>query len=213
MKKAFSIICAMLLLGAAASAEETGGVKFGVRIGISGSPKVANNYFTDGYTNLPDLNKTNMEYMYGTYHTSNKSFGTITAIFDVQLNNWFTASMLIGFNSMWHDRFNAITSQKIGEEKGTAFYLMPQAHFTYFSRPWVRLYGSIGIGVGKYLNYQQLQSSYKVGDATFSYNNSIKFESQFTPIGVEFGKKLFGFFEAGFGSVYFGIHGGLGYKF
>lgn len=67
------------------------------------------------------------------------------------------------------------------------------AQFTFLNRDAVRLYSSIGLGVnacGIFLPTAQMAA-----------------------FGVSFGKRLFGFLEAGSGTEYFGVNGGIGYRF
>ena len=45
------------------------------------------------------------------------------------------------------------------------------------------------------------------------FPQTLRFTGQFTLIGVEVGRKLFGFLECGSGSIFTGIRAGAGYKF
>jgi len=215
MKKFITTIMAMLLLCAAAFAQEETGKKpqVGIRLSYSGIPKVASGYFTGGMNTITELDKSRMEYIYNDWHSNNKSSGTFFATVDLNFAKWFTLAISVGFNSMWHENFKAITNESLGTSRGTAIYLIPEARIFYMNRPLVRLYGSIGLGVEKYFGYDQLQYSYTTSDRTVSVNNSFKLSSQFVPFGIEVGKKFFGFVEAGFGTLYYGARGGVGYKF
>jgi hypothetical protein len=69
--------------------------------------------------------------------------------------------------------------------------------YNYLSRESVKLYGSLEAGA--------LLVASNSADVTFNF--------QVNPIGVEFGKKIFGMVEAGVGMNYIGGRLGIGYRF
>ena len=84
----------------------------------------------------------------------------------------------------------------------------------YMNRRYVRLYGSLGIGAAFYGGFDKLTYSYTDSRGSVQFeDNSFRACGQFSPIGVEFGNKLFGFAEIGIGSLYAGMQAGIGYKF
>ena len=42
---------------------------------------------------------------------------------------------------------------------------------------------------------------------------AVRASAQINPVGIEIGRKLFGFCEAGFGTMYSGAMAGIGYRF
>lgn len=78
-------------------------------------------------------------------------------------------------------------------------YITPMMHLRvhWLNRRNVRLYSDAAVGVS----------------ANISKVSNLIFAGQFTPIGVTFGRSLFGFVECGAGSVYMGGCAGIGYRF
>ena len=62
------------------------------------------------------------------------------------------------------------------------------------------MYGSLSVGVAKYFGYDEL-------------DGSLRGAFQFSPLGMEFGRWLYGFVETGIGNGYSGIRAGIGYRF
>lgn len=83
--------------------------------------------------------------------------------------------------------------------------LMPGVRFNYMNRPKCTLYGEAYAGAAYYLLDKNCRSENSMDRILFSF--------QVTPIGVTFGSDLFGFFEAGAGSQWIGVQGGIGYRF
>ena len=83
-------------------------------------------------------------------------------------------------------------------------YLTPMltARFSWLNRKLVRLYSSVGAGLAVSL----MDVSYREYPETY-------LSLQVTPVGISVGKKLFGFFELGVGTIYVGGCFGLGYRF
>lgn len=214
MKRIIASISALLLFcGAAFAQTEDEGIKFGVRVGYGLLPQVASGYFTELTTVFSSQNMTNMTYIYNDYQGPNIGTGIINAAFDVQILRWFTASLNVGYGKMSHKMYDGLTHVEKGEKVGHNFYILPEVKFTYFTREWIRLYGSLGLGVGKYIGYDQLKDSYIADGQTFSVDRSWKGESIFVPFGVECGKKLYVYAQCGFGTLYYGGQFGIGYKF
>lgn len=76
--------------------------------------------------------------------------------------------------------------------------LMLMLYGNWFTRERINIYSGVGYGtMGGYVN----------GDGRPSHG------FQFTPIGVSYGKRFFGFAELGTGWMFFPVRAGIGYRF
>lgn len=219
IKKLTAMAAAMILCTAAFAQDETKApVTF--RIGIAGTPSSQINYFYSGnafgsysYYDFEDDSK--LSTIYRDYYGPVSTSGVITLGADFEIKKWLALSIDLGITPLWHDLYNGVTDKKIGSKSGVALQVIPSAKFYYLKRSNIRLYGSIGCGVGKYFNFDRLKYSYSSGSGYEYVDESIQFEFQEAPIGLEisFLKKHFAFAEFGFGTMYCGMRAGVGYKF
>lgn len=136
-----------------------------------------------------------LDQIFGRYTSNSIIVGVTTAEFNFIFKKWFTLSL--GVNLSY--KFSQIRSGKdgnsmVGMKMETMGSFIPQARFTYLSRPTVKLYSAVGAGLHL--------SSFGVMPVV-----------QVAPLGVMFGNKVFGFFETGVGLSYIGIMGGIGFRF
>lgn len=176
-----------------------------VHLGLSGSPLVAGKYYTDGGTARSTYGT--MSSIYEDYMGPITTTGTIIAGVDIKLNRVVAISVDLGVNTIFSENFSGVTNQKIGTSYGVAAYLFPKAKLYYFDRTLIRMYGTIGVGIGKYFGYPSSTSSSQL------FKNPMKLEAQAVPFGIEVGKKVFGFAEIGVGTIFMGVHAGVGLKF
>ncbi|MBQ9548958.1 MAG: outer membrane beta-barrel protein [Bacteroidales bacterium] len=191
---------ALLLLCAGFSAsaqEEVGPVRVGVRVGYAFKPLTASDYFFGSFSGV-QIGDTRLEAIYHDYHGPIWSTGTITATADIYINSWFFVGVNGGWAKFRADTFNGVTDAKTGTQEGSVCYVLPMANFRYLNRGWLRLYGGLGFGLGFYSEF---------------FQKKVRIEPQFTPVGVEVGGKLFGFLEAGYGALFCGVRGGIGFNF
>lgn len=194
------LLSVLLLLGAGffCSAQETSGpVRIGVRVGYALTPATATDYFYGSFTG-PQAGDTRMDIIYHDYHGPIWSTGTVTATADIHFNSWFFLGVNGGWAKFRADTYDGITDAKTGTKEGSVVYLLPMASIRYLDHGWLRLYGSLGFGVGFYSDF---------------FDKRVRVEPQFTPIGAEAGGRLFAFLEVGYGALFCGARGGVGYKF
>jgi hypothetical protein len=196
--------------------------KWDVRINVAASPIHAANMFVDGLGwsyeivgdyMVDDFRTDMMSRLYSDYYGPTRTLGAIGIGVDYAVSNWFSASLDFAAASFWRSRYSAVNDSQVGSDSGTAFYLLPRAKFMYMNRRKVRLYGSFGIGAVLYGGFDTLNYRVMDSDGVHFVNNSFRACAQFSPIGVEFGRKLFGFAEIGAGTLYVGMQAGIGYKF
>lgn len=208
MKKILIIASALLVMSLNAMAEDSNPVKFDLRIGIGGAPVAGASYFSgsNSYSNT-------LESIYGAYRGPVKTTGVFSADMGILFKKWLAMDICLGVCPFWAENFDGRTDALVGKENGVAVYLMPKIRFTFLNREYVRLYANIGIGMGKYFGFKELQYSYSSSYGRKYVDNSFKLEAQVVPLGIEFGRRLFGFCEFGVGTMYMGATAGIGYKF
>lgn len=139
--------------------------------------------------------------IYADYNGTTFSAGAFCLGAEFMVARWFAVSADLSVTAVWHDLYSSVSDQKTGSKTGVALCLLPQGKLIYLNRPMVRLYGKFGIGVVKYFGFDR-----RDGD---SFTPGF----QWTPFGIEVGRKVFGFAETGIGTLYKGISAGVGYKF
>ena len=138
--------------------------------------------------------------IYGDYACKVGTCGNITGSLDMIFSGRCALSVDLGVTILWKEMYDGITRKPGGYSKtGAALHLLPQFRFFYLKRPLIRLYGNIGLGMTTYFGED--------------FRNRIDVAGQFSPFGIELGRKFFGFAEFGIGTTYSGIRGGIGYKF
>ena len=203
--------------------------KWDVRLSLAGTPAHAAELFVEGhgwalvgvdylvdyfYVEPIGPRTDFMSSLYADYYGPTRTAGAIGIGFDYAVCKWLSVSVDFAVTSFWRDRYRGVNNSLAGADGGTAFYLLPRAKFMYMNRRYVRLYGSLGIGAALYDGFDKLRYSYTDSNGSVRFeDNSFRACAQVSPIGVEFGNKLFGFVELGAGSLYTGMQAGIGYKF
>lgn len=195
MKKIVTILAAVLLTAAAASSQENH-----FRIGIGGYPLVPSlmingigAYPDDYYPYPPALGS-----IYNDYEGVSYTTGNIYGEYAWNIKKWFTTSVSASTDIIWTNRHDALTGARVDTQSAALVHIMGKAQFNWVSREIVRMYSSVSLG---------FITSF--GAHSFGISPGI----QFTPVGIEVGKKIFGFGEAGFGTTYVGGMVGIGYRF
>ena len=143
--------------------------------------------------------------IYADYTGPSYSTGVISADFNIQFKTWFALGVQANFDAIWSAVCSSDTGERTGSANGLVFALLPYARFTYLNRPVVKLYSAVGLGVtAGYRNYSaEGYSAYASAYPAF----------QLTPIGIMLGRRVYGLFELGVGTVYMGCRAGIGYRF
>ena len=195
MKFKLILISAMLFAAGSAYAQEDVSRQFCVRLG-AGLPGAGTEYFTDGV--VPT--KYGMEAIYGDYLSDLTATPAISVETYYIINQWFRVGFDFVYNSFSDQVYDGITNQVKAERHGQCFIVLPTTSFSYLQRGAMNLYMSMGVGLGYYTGFDNMQ-------------NKLSFNVQFTPIGIEYGRTFFGFAEAGLGTAVSWVRGGVGYRF
>lgn len=185
--------------------------KHEIRIGASTYPLFAAVHFTGGWSSdfdYPDWSDGTIQNALSDYGGDVYCSGTFSVEFCWILKKWFTMSAGIGYNHFWKTMYSGATGESTGTAHASAYYLLPQARFTYFSRLYVKLYSAAGLGMTIYDNNSR-RGRFEVGQPDLSMNLML----QLVPIGITAGNRVFGFAELGIGSMFTGINAGIGFRF
>lgn len=138
----------------------------------------------------------------------NEQIGTIGLEYFYHLNNpRLAVGAIVAFANYNEDVVKKNTDTKIGERTRNYFTVMPAVKYDWVHKDHFALYSKVGAGIMLH-NYKEkdleLNKEDKGNDTFFMYQLSF--------IGLEFGKNVRGFFEAGVGEQGI-ILGGVKYKF
>ena len=195
MKSRIIVIIALLLFAGTAWAQEDASSRFCLRVG-AGLPGSGTEYFTQGTTK----NTYGLEAIYGDYISDLKATPAISLEAYYTLNQWFRFGLNVVYGAYENQVMNGITDQVSRERKGQSFIILPTASVNYYQKGALGLYMALGAGAGYYAGFDNME-------------NKLAFNVQFTPLGIEYGRKLFGFAEAGLGTAVSWVRGGIGYRF
>ena len=139
---------------------------------------------------------------------SNEQIGTIGLEYFYHLNNpRLAVGAIVAVAHYSDDVMKKKTDTKIGERTRDYFTVMPSVKYDWVHKDHFALYSKAGAGIMLH-NYKdkdlEANKEYKDNDTFFMYQLSF--------IGLEFGKNVRGFFEAGIGEQGI-ILGGVKYKF
>lgn len=200
--KRIALVCVFLAAALAADARKSSAraelpYKYEVQLGYSALP--FGTYplrFPFALDEMAFINPT-LGDLYEDYDTQTFCTGVITAGFSFHFRKWFSLDLSLGFNGLWSDRMSSVTDTKVGRYSGLILSFVPKARFTYFTRPMVRMYSAIGLGVsgGIYRN-----------------TAAVGIVPHLTLFGISVGKDVFGLCEFGVGMDYLG-RVGIGYRF
>ena len=195
MRLKIIIISVFLLAAGAASAQEDFSSRFSVRAG-AGLPGSGAEYFT---TNVLPTSY-GMDAIYGDYTGDLKTIPAISLEAYYLYNQWFRFGLDVVYCSYSNQILSGITGEVKKNRNGQSFVFLPTAAVNYYHKGALNLYMALGVGVGYYAGFDNME-------------NNVAFDVQFTPFGIEYGRKFFCFAEAGLGTAVNWVRGGIGYRF
>ena len=212
------LVLAALSLGTAASAQSfwiwdsgrkverkhTNKSPYSIRLGFAGLPEITADRFKYGYGSIGYRDYyyepySRIRQIYTDYTGDLYSTGMFTGEFVWNLGRVFNASANLGLCPFWAKAYDGVTGKRTGTDFGLAITIMPEIKLMYCNTPTVRVYSSLGLGVGFYPGFEKA--------------SPLMTENQFNPLGLEVGRKFYGFGEIGVGTMYCGGRIGIGYRF
>ena len=182
--------------------------KHEVRLTVGSAPLFEDDFFVYDYfepnvTEHPEMIHPNDLYYRGALKTS----GGYALSYMYSPCRWFSVGMYAGYVSQWQKTHLHSTQATVSTTTERHLMFVPTVRFTYLNRPLVRLYSSIGVGVG----FCHERTRNVDGRLEFSENSRFC-PAEVTFLGVSVGRRLFGFAELNIGSMGC-CSAGIGYKF
>jgi hypothetical protein len=191
------IILLFLMIPVMAIAQENQNWKRQMRFGWSGYPVTESIIHTWSWSDWNPV--TSLRDIYNAYQKPMYTTGGISAEIAWLNKERFTFALTLSGNFTWQGNIDAVTNERIKPSTSLMFQIVPQARFNWVRRDLVKMYSSIGIG------------------AIIGYDLDKEFgllpTFQINPVGIEVGRKVFGFCECGLGMMYLGGMVGVGYRF
>lgn len=179
--------------------------RYEVRLGWGGYPENDEYTYMDGShfgKPVPDVypsgNYPTLDQLYGDAEGDAYMTGAITGEFSMHINRWFTFSIMASFNYMWGSMYSQLDGSVTRKKRGASLAVIPQARFYWSNKKYVRWYSAVGFGT-------------QAG----GYDGHVVYipAGVFTPIGVTFGGKVFGYVEWSTSTAYSAGQFGIGYRF
>lgn len=170
-----------------------------------------NHTWWDGYGSVTGLS---LSEIYHDYNGASESTNAIGADVFFHVHNRFDIGIGLYCNHLWYNTYNGVTDQKTGIHKAAAVYVSPVFRLNYVKKGGVHLYGQVSLGMCKYINFDTLKYTYRdsYGDVQ-RVDNSLRLTGEIIPLGIEVGRKWFGFAEVGAGNRFSGVCMGFGHRF
>ena len=131
------------------------------------------------------------------------SLGLWTGEVAFKLRKWFTVGVQLAGTSFWADTVNGA-----GRINATALYLLPNVRFTYVRSDVFRMYSGVGLGLAVMTGFSADKSVFAgIGGA------DIEPAFQTVPVGIQFGRDIYGIAEVNLGTMNVGLRAGIGYRF
>ena len=145
-------------------------------------------------------------YNSGKYHRGNETYTeAITLSYSREMKRWITLSINASYYGLFQSERDNVSNKKTDTYRKHKISVYPMVRFTYLNRPVIRLYSSVGLGLGV--------TKEGWSDNRRYYNdNDTYLDGQLTFFGISIGKKLFVLGETGIGAMGFLTVGG-GYRF
>jgi len=185
--------------------------RWSVRVALGMPSDVNTDYFTGDF-DYYHYGNGSLDRYYGPYTGPVKSTGALSVAGEYLIARWFAIEANLSTDMLYCSRFDPLNNQKTETRHGVSIAFVPMLRFYYLNRPKVRLYGGFGLGAVAYLGYNLNNQNRISGNRIYYSGNFVEVAGQYVPIGVEFGRKIYGFAECGTGTLYSGVRAGVGIK-
>jgi hypothetical protein len=139
---------------------------------------------------------------YGDFVTT----GALNLNYTLNLSKRFSIGCFSSFQLDSRSVFENSTGEKTGDARQIYSSLTPRIYFFWLNKDVFRIYSGCGTGVGYYW------TKYRFGDTKFS-GRKFEWKPQLTLVGVQAGRRFFGFGEANIGGRLGYLNLGVGYRF
>ncbi len=148
-------------------------------------------YGADNLWNISRLYETSASYMQECIS------GSWTLSYNYNFNKYLALTSSFSYEGGWLKTFDRATDVELSREANHFLTPLVGLRVSWFNRSFVRMYSSVAGGVS----------------CRISSSPALVFAGQLVPIGISFGKSLYGFAELGVGTVFLGGQAGIAYRF
>ena len=195
MKRTLILLALLLPLSFAAQKPDAPEYKHDWRFGFAGYPLIDQLFFGYGHDHYPEPIDT--DHLYADYHGDCTMVGLFSAEYSTNFTKHFTFAVSGYLNSVWTPMYD-YKGNKNGQNLGLSLHVIPTARYNYYTSQSFSIYSSIGLG----LIFGTEKKEF------FAFPTL-----QIAPVGITFGRKVFGFAEWNGGVSYLGGRAGIGYRF
>ncbi len=127
------------------------------------------------------------------YKGNRYTTGSINISHSVKLIKWLELGVICSYKGNYQNVYSAIDHSIIERDYRHSFFITPTLRFAWLNKEWVRMYSSVGLGMGLLIRNEEYSHYGSNVERNFQWGPSI----QLTGFGITFGKTLFGFSEVG----------------
>lgn len=122
------------------------------------------------------------------------STGALSMAHSIKVAKWLEMGATLTYVGNFRNIYSSTTNKVIGRENSRSFFFTPTLRFAWFNREWVRMYSSVGLGVGMMIKNPGnlgIAGAGRFSEPSIQWSPSL----QLTGFGISVGKKLFWFSE------------------
>lgn len=143
------------------------------------------------------------------YYEKEFTTGTWSSGYTYRFTKVLAIQANIMYEAGWVQNYDRKTKLLVGRSLDSYLTAMASFKVYWYNRPSVRMYSYLGLGLA--YNHNVCDPAGQPGAGTRVDSAVMAF--QFTPVGIQFGRRIFGFAEAGVGHYFCGMAVGAGYRF
>ena len=200
-----SVLATFFCYDASARSGFRGEPRVEIKAGISGYPLISSiesGGILSKVERVGTMGGDVLKSLYSDYEGDLYSTGNLYLGAGYRFTKWFTLSGYLMYNQMWRDTYNGIDGSRSQTQWSHVVAISPEAKFTFMSKRYVQLYGSVAASL----------AFYKDEDSSFLDYTALP-HYQVVPFGISTGRRFFGFTELGFGTEFVGFRAGVGVRF
>ncbi len=134
--------------------------------------------------------------------------GALSLSHSVRLKRWLELGVVATYYGDFRNIYSSLDNKVVEREYHHSFFFTPTIRFSWFRRECVRMYSSVGLGVGAMISKEAGYMRTIVHKRDVEFGPSI----QLTGFGISVGKTFFGFAEAGAVGTLGLFTAGFGYR-
>lgn len=126
-----------------------------------------------------------------TYRGNLYSTGALSMAHSVKVAKWLEMGATLSYVGNFRNIYSTETNNVIGRETSNSIFFTPTMRFVWFNREWVRMYSSVGLGIGMMIKHPYSTNAGGATEPYIEWGPSV----QLTGFGISVGKRFFWFSE------------------